>query len=44
MLISVVAEETRPYLLNLLNAYEPFNFNFALLVIERDVSYHELLD
>ena len=41
MLISVVAEETRP---NLFNAYEPFNFNFVLLVVERDVSYHDLLD
>ena len=40
MLISVVAEETRSYLFN---AYEPFSFNFVLLVIERDVSYHDLL-
>ena len=34
MLISVVTEETRPYLFN---AYKPFTFNFVLLVIGKDV-------
>ena len=37
MLISTVTEETRLYLFN---TYEPFNFNFVLLVIEEDVSHH----
>ena len=23
------------------NAYEPFNFNFVILVIEKDVSHHD---
>ena len=38
MLDSVVTEETRRYLYN---AHEPFNFNFELLVIEKDVSHHD---
>ena len=38
MLISVVTEETRPYLFN---AYEPFSFNFVLLFIEKDVIHHD---
>ena len=38
MLTSVVTEETRPYLFNL---FEPFNFNFVLLVIEKDISHHD---
>ena len=38
MLISVVTEETKLYLLN---AYEPFSFNFVLLVVEKDVSHHD---
>ena len=32
MLISVVAEETRP---NLFNAYEPFNFNLCCLLLKK---------
>ena len=36
MFISVVTEETRPYLFN---AYELFSFNFVLLVIEKDISH-----
>ena len=38
MLISVVTEETKLYLLN---AYEPFSFNFVLLVVEKDVRHHD---
>ena len=34
-LISAVAEEARPYLFN---TNEPFNFNFTLIVFEKDVS------
>ena len=41
MLISVVTKETRLYLSN---AYEPFSFNFVFVIIENDVSYHDLLD
>ena len=37
-LISAVTEETRRYLLN---AYEPFNFDFVLLVLKKDVSHHD---
>ena len=33
-------KETGLYLF-LFNAYEPFNFNFVLLVIEKDVSHHD---
>ena len=38
MLISAVTEETRLYLFN---AYEMFHFNFALLIIKKDVSHHD---
>ena len=34
---SAVTEETRRYLFN---AYEPFNFDFVLMVIEKYVSHH----
>ena len=37
-LISAVNEETRLYLFI---AYEPFNFNFVILVIQKDVSHHD---
>ena len=37
-LISAVAEESR---FDIFNEYEPFNFNFLLLFIEKDVSYHD---
>ena len=40
-LISVLTEETKLYLFN---AYEPFNCNFVLLVIEKDVSHHDKPD
>ena len=36
-----VTEETRLYLFN---TYEQFNFNFVLLVIEKDVSHHDYID
>ena len=35
-LISAVAEETRLYL----NENEALNFNFVLLVIEKEISHH----
>ena len=38
MLISAAAEETEPYLFN---ANETFNFNFVLMVIEKDISHHD---
>ena len=38
MLTSVINEETRPYLSNV---FEPFNFSFVLLVIEKDISHHD---
>ena len=37
-LISAVTEETRRYLFNI---YEPFNFDFELLIVEKDVSHHD---
>ena len=37
-LISAVAEESR---FDIFNKYEPFNFNFLLLFIEKDVSYYD---
>ena len=37
-LISTVAEESRLYIFN---KYKPFNFNFVLLFIEKDVSNHD---
>ena len=37
-LISAVAEESR---FDTFNEYEPFNFNFKLLFIEKDVSYYD---
>ena len=36
--VSAAADETRLYLFN---ANEPFNFNFVLMVIEKDVSHHD---
>ena len=41
MFISAGTEETRLYIFK---AYEPFNFNFMFLVIEKDVSHHDYLD
>ena len=41
MLILAVPEETRLYLFN---AYESFNFDFMLLVIEKDFSHHGYFD
>ena len=38
LLISAVTEEARLYLFK---AYEPFNFNFLLLIIEKDVNHHD---
>ena len=38
MLISAAAEETGLYLFN---ANETFNFNFVLMVIEKDISHHD---
>ena len=37
-LISAVAEEPR---FDIFNKYQPFNFNFQLLFIEKDVSYYD---
>ena len=37
-LISADAEESR---FDIFNEYEPFNFKFLLLFIEKDVSYHD---
>ena len=37
-LISAVAGESR---FDIFNEYETFNFNFQLLFIEKDVSYHD---
>ena len=37
-LISTVAKETRLYLFN---ANEPFNFDFLLMVIQKDVSHDD---
>ena len=36
-LISAVTEET---ILYLFNAYEPFNFDFVLLFVKKEVSHH----
>ena len=41
ILISAVAEE---YRFDIFNEYEPFNFNFVLLFIEKNVSHHDWLD
>ena len=38
MLNSAVTEETKLFLFN---KYEPFNFNFVFLVIEKDVGNHD---
>ena len=40
-LILAAAEESR---LNIFNEYEPFNFNFVLLLIKKDVSLHDQLE
>ena len=37
-LVSGVAEESR---FDIFNKYEPFNFNFVLLLIEKDVSLYD---
>ena len=37
-LISAVAEESR---FDIFNEYEPFNFNFQLLFIEKDFNYYD---
>ena len=37
-LISAVAEESR---LDVFSKYKPFNLNFVLLFIEKDVSHHD---
>ena len=37
-LISEAADESR---LDIFNEYEPFNFNFMLLYIEKDVSHQD---
>ena len=37
-LVSGVAEESR---FDIFNKYEPFNFNFVLLFIEKDVSHYD---
>ena len=37
-LVSVVAEESR---FDIFNEYEPLNFNFVLLFIEKDVSHYD---
>ena len=37
-LISAVAEGSR---FDIFKEYEPFNFNFVLLFIEKDVSHHD---
>ena len=37
-LISAVVEEPR---FDIFNKYQPFNFNFQLLFIEKDVSYYD---
>ena len=37
-LISAVAEESK---FDIFNEYEPFNFNFQLLFIEKDFRYYD---
>ena len=39
--MSALVKET---ILYLFNANEPFNFNFVFIVIEKDISHHDLLD
>ena len=40
ILISAVSEESR---FDIINEYERFNFNFALLFIDKNVSHHDYL-